>query len=129
CYKASALISPIVPGHAEVNVVTRSADHLDVFLTDVGGNILSAAWEPDSADGWHGWWQINSGQAAPGAPVHGVSRSTDKLDIFVTGTDQHVYTAAWEPDFADGWHGWWRIGTVVAPPGAPVPCVSRRTDK
>ena len=33
--------------------------------------------------------------AAPppaGAPVHGVSRSTDKLDIFVTGTDRNTYT-------------------------------------
>jgi len=40
-----------------------------------------------------------------------VSRSTDKLDIFVTGTDGGVYKAAWEPDFADGWHGWWRMGS------------------
>jgi hypothetical protein len=39
-----------------------------------------------------------------------VSRSTDKLDAFVSGTDHGVYTAAWEPAFADWWHGWWRIG-------------------
>jgi hypothetical protein len=173
-------IPPVtVPSQAQVWPVTRSIDHLDVFVTDVSGNILTAAWEPDFADGWHGWWPINGGRAAPGAPVHGVSRSADKLDIFVTGaddradtaawepdfapswhgwwklldqvaapgahvtvvtrstdhldvfavgTDGHVYTAAWEPDFADGWHGWWRIGDLVAPQGAPVHCVSRSID-
>ncbi|HEX7536079.1 MAG TPA: hypothetical protein VF391_03630, partial [Dermatophilaceae bacterium] len=67
--------------------------------------------EPDYVDGWHGWWHIKGGQAAPGAPVTAVSRSSDKLDIFVIGTDHRVYTAAWEPDFADGWHGWWRMGS------------------
>ena len=90
---------------------------------------MTAAWEPDFADGWHGWWQINGGAAAPGAPVHGVSRSTDKLDIFVIGTDSRVYTAAWEPDFADGWHGWWPLNGGVAAPGAPVTAVSRSADK
>ncbi len=128
CYKASALTSPVVPGHSEVSPVSRSADHLDIFLTDVNGNILSAAWEPDFADGWHGWWQINGGRAAAGAPVHAVSRSADKLDIFVTGTDSQVYSAAWEPDFADGWHGWWGLLGGVAAPGAHVTAVSRSAD-
>jgi hypothetical protein len=42
--------------------------------------------------------------------VTAVSRSADKLDVFVVGTDGRVWTAAWEPDFADGWHGWWPVG-------------------
>ena len=46
----------------------------------------------------------------PGAPVTAVSRSTDKLDVFVVGTDGRVWTAAWEPGFTDWWHGWWPIG-------------------
>ena len=129
CYKASALTSPIVPGHTEVSPVTRSADHLDVFLADVNGNVLSAAWQPDFADWWHGWWQINGGRGAGGAAVHGVSRSADKLDIFVIGTDNRVYTAAWEPGFADGWHGWWSLLGGVAAPGAHVTAVSRSADK
>jgi hypothetical protein len=129
CYKASPLTkSPVVPAHAEVSVVSRSADHLDIFLTDVNGQVMSAAWEADFADGWHGWWQINGGRAAAGAPVHCVSRSTDKLDIFVTGTDQRLYTAAWEPGFADGWHGWWNLLNGVAAPGAHVTAVSRSAD-
>ena len=128
CYKASQLTSPVVPAHAEVNVVSRSADHLDVFLTDVNGEVRSAAWEPDFADGWHGWWQINGGRAAPGAPVHCASRSTDHLDIFVVGTDNHTHTAAWEPDFTDGWHGWWNLLGGIAAPGAHVTAVSRSID-
>jgi hypothetical protein len=129
CYKASPLTSPIVPGHAEVSVVARSADHLDVFLTDVNGAILSAAWQPDFADWWHGWWWLNGGRAAAGAPVHAVSRSADKLDIFVIGTDNRVYSAAWQPEFADGWHGWWQLLGGVAAPGAHVTAVSRSADK
>ncbi|HEV2260605.1 MAG TPA: hypothetical protein VGS06_46465 [Streptosporangiaceae bacterium] len=39
---------------------------------------------------------------------------TDHLDIFAVGTDHGIYTAAWEPDFTDGWHGWWRINGGVA---------------
>ena len=128
CYRASALKSPRVPGHAEISVVTRSADHLDVFLTDVNGAILSAAWQPDFADWWHGWWWLNGGRAAAGAPVHAVSRSRDKLDIFVIGTDNRVYSAAWQPEFADGWHGWWQLLGGVAAPGAHVTAVSRSAD-
>ena len=128
CYRASALKSPRVPGHAEISVVTRNADHLDVFLTDVNGAILSAAWQPDFADWWHGWWWLNGGRAAAGAPVHAVSRSRDKLDIFVIGTDNRVYSAAWQPEFADGWHGWWQLLGGVAAPGAHVTAVSRSAD-
>jgi hypothetical protein len=101
----------VAPQGAPVHCVSRSTDHLDIFVTDSSGNIQTAAWEPDFADGWHGWWPINGGRAAPGAPVTAVTRSADHLDVFVVGTDGHVYTAAWEPDFADGWHGWWRMST------------------
>ena len=129
CYRASALVSPTLPGHAEVNAVSRSADHLDVFCTDSGQSILTAAWQPDFSDWWHGWWSLNGGRAAAGAPVHGVSRSADKLDVFVVGTDNRVYTAAWESDFTDWWHGWWPLLHGVAAPGAHVTAVSRSTDK
>jgi hypothetical protein len=129
CYRASGLVSPTVPGHAQITPVSRSGDHLDVFVTDVTGAILTAAWEPDFADWWHGWWPLNGGRAAPGAPVHAVSRSSDKLDAFVIGTDSQVYTAAWEPDFTDWWHGWWRLNNGVAASGAHVTAVSRSADK
>jgi hypothetical protein len=127
-YYRQELQSPTVPGHAQVSCVSRSKDHLDVFLTDAGGNILTAAWQPDFPDWWHGWWRLNNGRAAPGAPVHAVSRSRDHLDAFVIGTDQRVYTAAWQPDFPDWWHGWWLLNGGVAAPGAHVTAVSRSAD-
>ena len=117
-----------VPPGAPVHAVSRSADKLDIFVTDVDGVIQTAAWTPAFADGWHGWWEVAKGRAAPGAPVTVVSRSNDKLDVFVVGTDGRVYTAAWEPAFAD-WQGWWPIGSVRAPAGAPVHAVSRSADK
>ena len=58
-----------------------------------------------------------------------VSRSADHLDAFCVGTDGHVYTAAWEPAFTDGFRGWWRIGSISAVPGSPVGVVSRAANK
>lgn len=118
----------VFPPGAMINAVVRSQDHLDIFATDSAGRVMSAAWEPAFADGWHGWWHINGGRARPGAPVTAVSRSADKLDIFVTGTDGGCYSAAWEPVFADGWHGWWRIGSATFPQGAYIGAVVRSTD-
>ena len=123
------LRSPRVPARAEVTAVSRSRDKLDIFVTDRNGVIFTAAWEPRFTDWWHGWWQLNGGRAAPGAPVHAVSRSTDKLDAFVIGTDSRVYTAAWEPAFTDWWHGWWQLNGGVAAPGAHVTVVSRSANK
>src|SRR5690606_9946214 len=98
------------PAGAPLHGVSRSANKLDIFGTDKNGKILTAAWEPAFHDGWHGWWQIRGGMAAPGAPVTAVSRSANKLDIFVTGNDGRAYTAAWQPEFTDWWHGWWPLG-------------------
>jgi len=120
--------SAVFPQGAMINAVVRSTDHLDIFATDRSGRVLSAAWEPAFTDGWHGWWHIRGGAARPGAPVTAVSRSANKLDIFVIGTDGGCYTAAWEPAFADGWHGWWRILTPVFPQGSYVGAVSRSAD-
>ena len=99
-----------VPMRTPINAVVRSPDHLDLFATGTDGIIRTAAWAPDHTDGWHGWWPIRDGRAAPGAPVTAVSRRTDHLDIFVTGTDGRVWTAAWNPSNTDGWHGWWPMG-------------------
>lgn len=118
-----------VPHRSQVTAVSRSENKLDIFVTDSAGRIMTAAWEPAFTDGWHGWWHILGGMAAPGAMVGATVRSTDKLDVFVVGTDGFMYTAAWEPAFTDGWHGWWRIGNIRFPAGAAVTAVSRSTDK
>ena len=96
------------------NVVSRSTDHLDVFVCDGAGSTLTAAWEPAMVSWWEGWWGLLGGRAAPGAAVTAVSRRKDFLDVFVVGTDGGAYTCAWAP--GQGWRGWWRIGNAVFPP-------------
>ena len=71
-----------VPG-APVHVVSRSADHLDVFASDVGGRVVTAAWEPAFTDGWRGWLAVSDGYAAPGAPVTSVWMRTARKDQVV----------------------------------------------
>src|SRR5262245_13832317 len=46
------------------------------------------------------------------------------LDIFGTDVNGRVITAASEPAFADGWHGWWQIGGGAARAGSPVTAVA-----
>jgi len=116
------------PQGAYLGAVSRSPNKLDIFGTDASGRTLTAAWEPGFNDGWHGWWHIRGGLGKPGAPITAVSRSADKLDIFVVGTDNVIYTAAWEPAFTDGWHGWWNLNGGKAAHGSLVTCASRRAD-
>lgn len=98
-----------VPG-APVGVVSRAADKLDVFVADARGRVQTSAWEPKFGADWAAWRQIGVVDTAPGAEVHGTSRQPDHLDIFVTGADGHVHTAAWQPSFGATWHGWVPIG-------------------
>jgi hypothetical protein len=63
------------------------------------------------------------------AEVNAVSRSTDKLDVFVTDDQGVILTAAWDPGFTDWWHGWWQINGGRSVAGAPVHAVSRSADK
>lgn len=59
----------------------------------------------------HQGWGLTPARLPMGAPVHAVSRSADKLDIFFTDQDGRVMTAAREPAFTDGWQGWWPMGS------------------
>jgi len=132
-----------IPG-AHVTAVSRSTDKLDIFVVGTDHTVYTAAWEPDFGQDWHGWYVI--GRAAlplgvatfpPGCPVHAISRSTDKLDIFavndnfgafvpsIVGT---IMTSAWEPGFTQ-WSTWRQVANGAASPGAHVTAVSRSTDK
>jgi hypothetical protein len=118
----------VTPG-SWVTVASRGPNNLDIFVTGKNGNIYTAAWGPQTNNTWKGWWQVKDLKAPQGAPVNAISRSADKLDIFVVANDGGVYTAAWEPAFADGWHGWWKILNLQAAPGSYVSVVSRSKDK
>jgi hypothetical protein len=118
-----------VPTRSQVTAVSRSTDKLDIFVTDIDGRVMTAAWEPGFSDGWHGWWHIKGGRAAPGAMVGAAVRGTNKLDVFVVGSDGFIYTAAWAPASGDGWQGWWRIAGARFPEGAAITAVSRSANK
>jgi hypothetical protein len=90
--------------------------------------VVTAAWEPAFADGWHGWTHLLNGQAQPGAPVGVMSRSPDKLDVFVVGNDNTVYTAAWEPGVGGGWQGWTNLNGGMSAHGTLVTGARRRPD-
>jgi hypothetical protein len=90
--------------------VSRSTDHLDVFAADVDGRMVTAAWEPAVPEGWRGWWAVADGYAAPGAPVTGVSRGTDMLDVFAVDAEGRVATTGWGPGRGPAWTPWAAIG-------------------
>jgi CubicO group peptidase (beta-lactamase class C family) len=109
-----------------VAAVARDPNKLDVFVAGSDGKTYTAAWDAAVAGGWRGWWNILSGWIPPGGTVSAVSRSPSKLDVFLTSNDGGVYTAAWDAAVAGGWKGWWRIGDLVAKPGATLGALSRK---
>jgi len=120
-----------VPPCSTITAVSRSVNKLDVFVTGIDGRVYTAAWEPsDGGNGWRGWWPVANIKAQPGSPIGAVSRSANKLDVFIAGADGKVWTAAWEPsDGGNGFRGWWKVGDLTMPPAAPITVVSRSKDK
>jgi hypothetical protein len=114
--------------NTSITGVSRSADKLDIFGIGTDQKVYTAAWQPGDKT-WGGWWVVANGLVtAPSTSVFGVSRSTDKLDIFAVGSDHGIYTAAWQPGDAH-WGGWWRIQNGSAAPNTSVTGVSRSADK
>ena len=119
-------------GHSTLNTMTRVFGH---ELVETVSDPESSGWYVDSTGEEigdicnsrqsfskgvfvEGYWAKNSVACViPQCPegVSAVVRSADHLDVFAIGTDSGIYTAAWEPSFTDGWHGWWRVrdGTVA----------------
>lgn len=124
------ILKGAIPPDGTVTAVSRSATKLDVFHVSHDGKVYTAAWDKQAANGeWQGWWPIKAIAAKPGSPVAAIARTPNKLDIFVAGKDGKVYTAAWDKQAANGeWQGWWPIGNLSVPSGAPVSVVSRGPD-
>jgi hypothetical protein len=117
----------VFPAGAPVTAVSRAPNQLDLFLTGNDGKVYTSWWSPES--GWSGIennWRPLGGVFPAGAPVTAVSRASNQLDLFVTGSDGKVYTSWWSPE--SGWSGIeknWRPLGGVFPAGAPVTAVSR----
>lgn len=119
----------VAPQGSRIAAVSRTADHLDIFVVDVNGNVMSAAWQTGDTT-WRGWWHIQGGKAKPGAYISVVSRHPQKLDIFLAAPDTSVMTAAWDQNVDKGnWRGWWGVAGGKIPSGAPVTAVARDANK
>ncbi|HUI42425.1 MAG TPA: C1 family peptidase [Terriglobia bacterium] len=125
------ILDGYIPAGGTLTAVSRDPNKLDIFLVSTDGGIYTAAWDANAANGqWQGWWRITDGVAAPGSAVASVSRDPNKLDVFVIGTDNGIYTAAWDANVANGqWRGWWKILDGVAGTGSGVAAVSRDPNK
>lgn len=127
-------LSPILGGQSSpdnpVSVACRNTNTVDVFTMGLDGRVWTAARGPHSNNQWVGWWPVGDQTFILGTQVGAVSRAPDQLDIFVTGTDGGVYSAAWGQQTNYGeWVGWWRILNGVFPPGCPISAVSRAKDQ
>lgn len=112
---------------APISAISRSEGKLDIFTVDIDGYVRTAAWEEGDTE-WRGWRSVLDMKTTLHAPVTVVSRAQDWMDIFLADVNGAVFTAAWHPTFSDGWHGWWRIGDAVVPPGAPIGGTARSPD-
>jgi hypothetical protein len=94
-----------------VTPVARDQNTLDIFVIGNDGKVYASGWSPSANNGqWKAWAPVQSGKGPVGSAVAAVARTPLKLDIFVTGQDGGIWTAAWEQK-ANGasWNGWRRL--------------------
>ena len=120
-------IGGVFPAGAPVAAVSRNPMGLDLFICGTNGHVYTSSW--NNVSGWSGLngWEDIGGVFPAGAPVAAVSRNPMGLDLFICGTNGHVYTSSWNN--VSGWsglNGWEDIGGVF-PAGAPVAAVSRNS--
>jgi hypothetical protein len=114
-------IGVAVPG-TTVTGVSRHPGQLDLFVV-----LNQQVWtqgSPSLSSGFNSTsWRPISGLTTAeweGSAVTAVSRSQDKLDVFVIGFDHNLWTAAWEPDFVQPGVSDWHVFQVQLPFGLPA---------
>jgi hypothetical protein len=119
----------VFPQRSRIAVTARRPDRLQLFGTGGDGIVRTSWWHEDepwaaSTSGWR--WPGLGGFFPAGAPVTGIARHPDHLDLFITGNDGRVYTSWWHE--GQPWSGvdnnWRSIGGIF-PPGAPIAVTSR----
>jgi hypothetical protein len=109
-------IGVAVPG-ATITGVSRHPEQLDLFVV-----LNQQVWtqgSPSLSSGFNStsWRPISGLTTVEGSAVTAVSRSLDKLDVFVIGLDGNLWTAAWEPDFVQPGVSDWHVFQVQLPIG------------
>jgi hypothetical protein len=122
----------IVSAHIGIQAVAHQKDKLDVFVTDNHGRIDGATWQQNVLGGkWRGWWSVLSGKAKKGSAVAVVARDPNKLDLFIRGENNGIYTAAWDKNVNvndANWQGWWHIVDGKGTAASAITAISRRPD-
>jgi len=110
----------LFPPNATVSAIARKAGQLDLFACGRDRHVYTSWWTEGSGHGWSGKnksWKCLGGDFSPGTNVSALGRQSE-IDLFVSGTDGHVYTCWWNKD---GWLQHWKDldgnfadGTVIA---------------
>ena len=106
------------PGSA-VAVVTRTANHLDVFWVGPDGAIATQWWDGAPGANWgdHQPFAITRPDAAePGSAVAAVARTPNHLDVFWVGPDGAIATQWWDGAPGANWGD--HQPFAITPPGA-----------
>jgi hypothetical protein len=95
------------PGQSVTALWASGGTHLDLFIANQQGHVLSTWWE--AARGWQGWFDIHSGHGivAPRQTVTAKWSSATHLDLFVADRQGQVFSTWWES--AGGWKSWFQI--------------------
>ena len=75
---------------------------------------------------WHPWFAIPGVPAGTKYPVTAINRTSDHIDLFVTGPDGGAYSAYW--DLATGWSQWFRIDGDFTKGASQIAVVARTSD-
>jgi hypothetical protein len=113
--------APKLAAGARVTALYRDSSHLDLFVTDATGTVMSTYWEKG---GWRPWFPIHpETTAAPGAPVTAVYKDASHLDAFTTDSSGTVISSYWQSD-GQSWRPWFALHPETkAAPGAQVTAI------
>jgi hypothetical protein len=82
--------------NSRVTAITRSPDHIDLFVTGLNGAVWSSWWHDDDI-GWRPWFPIHPETIfSQEHPVTALSRQSDHIDLFKVGFDGAVWSSWWD---------------------------------
>lgn len=117
----------LIPG-SKVTALWSRKIHLDLFVVNKAGRVVSNLWEPNTPSGWMSWFVVGCDHPdrycptfVQGAKVTALWRSKyTHLDLFATD----VKGVVWSTFFDNGWVDWFAISPETKlNPGAPIEAV------
>ena len=82
-----------------VTVLSRTPDHIDLFVIGFDNAIWSCWWAAD-ATGWRPWFQIHPETVFDHTTQHvtAIARASGNIDLFVIGFDNAIWSSWWVDD-------------------------------